>query len=47
MAVTDKTDAEVIYELLGVSKKSYKKAVGDLFKKRMITIEENGIRLVE
>ena len=30
-----------------VSKKVYKKAVGDLYKRRLITIEEGGVRLVQ
>lgn len=44
--VTDKTSPDVIYELFGMSKKTYKKAVGALYKQRLITIEEHGIRLV-
>lgn len=43
--VTDKSDPDTIYNLFGVSKKTYKKAVGSLFKFRLIVIEENGIRL--
>ncbi|MBI5676041.1 MAG: hypothetical protein HZC48_09495 [Nitrospirae bacterium] len=31
----------------GVSKKTFKKAIGALYKKRLITIESNGIRLIE
>ena len=42
----DKSPAEEIYNLFGVSKKTFKKAVGDLYKKRLIVIEEDGIRLV-
>ena len=30
-----------------VTKKAYKKAVGDLYKRRLITIEPDGIRLVK
>lgn len=44
--LNDKTDAAVIYNTFGVSKKTFKKAVGDLYKKRLITLEEGGIRLV-
>lgn len=43
----DKTDSEVIYETFSVSKKTFKKAVGDLYKKRQILIEADGIRLVK
>lgn len=45
MAVTDKSPAEEIYAIFGTSKKNYKKAVGGLYKKGLVTIEENGIRL--
>jgi len=41
----DKSPAEEIYALFGVSKKVFKKAVGDLYKKRLIVLEPNGIRL--
>ena len=46
-AMNDKTDAEEIYNTFGVSKKTFKKAVGELYKKRMIILEEGGIRLAE
>ena len=45
MRVTDKSPPEEIYALFGVSKKSFKKAIGGLYKKRRITIDSNGIRL--
>ena len=44
--ITDKSPAETIYSMFGVSKKTYKKAIGALYKKRLIAIEENGIRLI-
>jgi len=44
--VTDKSDPDKIYDLFGVSKKTFKKAIGSLFKLRIINIEDNGIRLV-
>ena len=43
----DKSAAEDIYSRFAVSKKTFKKAVGDLYKQRLITIGEDGIRLVE
>ena len=43
--VTDKSPPEDIYSLFGVSKKIFKKAIGALYKKRLITIDTNGIRL--
>lgn len=45
ISVTDKSDPDTIYELFGVSKKTYKKAIGALFKFRIIDIEDKGIRL--
>ena len=42
----DKSPAEQIYERFQVSKKDYKKAIGDLYRRRIITISEEGIRLV-
>lgn len=45
-SINDKTDAETIYQTFGVSKKTFKKAVGDLYKKRLIILEPDGIRLV-
>ncbi|MBW1891586.1 MAG: hypothetical protein JRI93_13930, partial [Deltaproteobacteria bacterium] len=47
MALTDKSRPEVIADLFGVSKKVFKKAVGNLYKKRLISLEEDGIRLRE
>ena len=38
----DKSDAEEIYERFQVSKKAFKKAVGDLYKRHLITLEEGG-----
>ncbi len=43
--VTDKSDAEQIYQLFGVSKKTFKKAVGALYKKRLIILEPNQIKI--
>lgn len=45
--LNDKTPAEEIYSIFGVSKKTFKKAVGDLYKKRLVVLEEGGIRIVE
>ena len=45
LAVTDKSDPETIKELLGMSKKSFKKALGSLYKARKVKIEEDGISL--
>lgn len=42
----DKSPAEDIAQRFGVSKKVYKKAVGDLYRRRLITISDEGITLV-
>ena len=41
----DKSDAEEIYQTFGVSKKTFKKAVGELYKMRLIILQPDGIRL--
>jgi predicted RNA-binding protein (virulence factor B family) len=46
-AVHDKSDAEVIQRIFSMSKKSFKKTIGGLYKRRVITIDADGIRLVE
>ncbi len=45
IALGDKSPAEEIYNIFAVSKKTFKKAVGDLYKRRLITLTDNGIRL--
>jgi len=47
IAVTDKSQPKVIADLFGVSKKTFKKSIGNLYKKRLITLEKDGIRLRE
>ena len=42
----DKSPAEEIYAVFGVSKKVFKKAVGDLYKRQLITLDGNGITLI-
>ena len=43
----DKSPAELIYDRFQVSKKAYKKAIGDLYRRRLIIITADGIRLVK
>ncbi len=45
IGLNDKSPAEEIYDVFGVSKKTFKKAVGDLYKKRLIVLHEKGITL--
>lgn len=47
LAITDKTDPETIYNLFGVSKKKFKIGLGGLYKKRLIDISDDGIRLLK
>ena len=46
LALTDKSSPEDIYKTFKFSKKNFKAAIGALYKRRIITLEENGIRLV-
>ena len=41
----DKSPAELIADRFKVSKKAYKKAIGDLYRRRLIVITDDGIRL--
>lgn len=45
-AVHDKSDPQLIAKLFGMSKGAFKKAIGGLYKQRIIKIEKNGIRLI-
>ena len=46
ISVTDKSSPETIHNLFGTSKKTYKKAIGAIYRKRLITMESDGIRLI-
>ncbi|MBV1885325.1 MAG: GntR family transcriptional regulator [Gammaproteobacteria bacterium] len=43
----DKSDPKQIAETFGMSKGAFKKAIGGLYKKKVIAIEKQGIRLIE
>jgi len=45
--VHDKSDPELISRLFGMSKGAFKKAIGGLYKQKIIAIEKDGIRLLE
>jgi uncharacterized protein len=47
LPLTDKSDPEEIYKILQMSKKNFKKSVGNLYRQRIISINENGISLKE
>lgn len=43
--LSDKTPPETIYHLFGISKKQFKMAVGHLYKRKLVVIDEQGIHL--
>jgi predicted RNA-binding protein (virulence factor B family) len=43
----DKSDPEDIYAFFGMSKKTFKMTIGNLFKQQKITLTQTGIQLVE
>ncbi len=45
-AVHDKSDAGLIMSVFGMTKRTFKKTIGGLYKRRVITIDADGIRLV-
>ncbi|MCR9248926.1 MAG: S1-like domain-containing RNA-binding protein [bacterium] len=45
LELNDKSSPESIYEVLGISKKAFKKALGALYKDRKVEIKESGISL--
>lgn len=45
--LTDKSHAEDIYDTFEVSKKTFKKAVGDLYRRRLIKLNEDSIQLAK
>lgn len=47
MAVSDKSSPEMIKAMFGISKKNFKKAIGGLYKKRLISFESDGIKLID
>jgi len=42
----DKSDPEEIYNFFGMSKKTFKMTIGNLYKQRVISFEKTGIKLV-
>ena len=46
LPLTDKSSPEEISKIFRISKKNFKAAIGALYKKRFIALEENGIRLL-
>ena len=46
LPLNDKSDPETIKQTFQISKKNFKKAIGTLYKQRLISIEEQGIKLL-
>jgi len=46
LTVTDKSSPDEVHALFGISKKMYKKAAGALYKKKIISLGPDGIRLL-
>ena len=46
IAITDKSEPAAIYNLFGVSKKVFKKAIGGLYKEKQIELKPDGIYLI-
>lgn len=47
MEITDKSNPDLIRNELGLSKKAFKKAVGNLYKKRMVKLYSDHIELIK
>ena len=47
LPLSDKSSPEAIYERFGISKKAYKLTIGNMMKKKVISIEKDGIRLID
>ncbi len=48
LALTDKSSPELIYQEMQMSKKAFKRAIGNLYKQKIIVRwKREGIRLVE
>ncbi|NNM15796.1 MAG: GntR family transcriptional regulator, partial [Bacteroidia bacterium] len=45
LTLTDKSSPEDIYEAFRISKKAFKKAIGQLYKERKITIDKTEIKI--
>jgi uncharacterized protein len=46
MEITDKSDPQVIYDTFGMSKKTFKKAIGHLYKQGKISIHDDCVALL-
>ncbi len=47
LALTDKSSPELIKQELGLSKKAFKRAIGSLYKEKLVKLEKTGIQLLD
>jgi uncharacterized protein len=47
IALSDNSSPEMITAMLGISKKNFKKAIGNLYKQRLIEFKSDGIKLIK
>jgi hypothetical protein len=45
--LSDKSDPDEIREIMQMSKKTFKQAIGKLYKAKLITLTENSIELID
>jgi predicted RNA-binding protein (virulence factor B family) len=45
LKLTDKSSPEDIKQILGLSKKAFKRGLGNLYKKKIVEIDSEGIKL--
>jgi predicted RNA-binding protein (virulence factor B family) len=43
----DKSDPDEIYDVFGMSKKTFKMTIGNLYKQRIVSIEKTGIKKLD
>ncbi|MCF0205869.1 MAG: GntR family transcriptional regulator [Bacteroidales bacterium] len=46
MSINDDSDPKIIYKTFGISKKNFKKALGALYRNRIVELTETGVKLV-
>ena len=46
MKICDNSSPELIYKTFGISKKNFKKALGAWYRKRLVEISDNGVKLI-
>lgn len=47
MSICDNSEPEIIYDAFGISKKNFKKALGALYKKKIVELNDNCVKLIK